>query len=103
MVSKEVSEQMNKMINFMKKKGVFLNPIHSLLERAETIVRIGGHCICDEKRPRCPCSQALEEIKHNHCCFCSLFYDYEGMLHYYDEAWWKQQETKKQQEKRGDL
>ncbi|MDD5060764.1 MAG: hypothetical protein PHN44_00590 [Candidatus Marinimicrobia bacterium] len=38
-------------------------------------------CPCDTNRKKCPCVQALEEIKKDGHCLCRLFYrDYQSYL-----------------------
>lgn len=92
----KVIAQMAKIIEFMDVYHVFFNPVHSLLERSEVIVKL-GHCICKKERLYCPCEEALEEIKTNNKCFCGLLYTKEGILNYYNDNYWEGKKTVKEQ------
>jgi len=83
-IENKLYNQILKMINFMLKNSLVFHPMHSLEERAKTIVKL-GHCICDFKRQYCPCLQALEEIKKEGHCLCWIFFSKEGLLNYYEK------------------
>ena len=34
-----------------------------------------GSCACDPKRKKCPCSEAIDEVKNNGACKCQLFWE----------------------------
>jgi len=45
----------------------------SLSQRIDTLSRNGSACPClPEKRPKCPCPQAIQECKDNGECFCRV-------------------------------
>lgn len=77
-------KQLRRFDGFIKKYNLYLHPLHTAQERAAVVVKL-GHCICDPKRPLCPCRQAIWEIRKTGHCFCWLFFSERGLREYYPE------------------
>lgn len=81
----EIIRQSLRMLGFMDQNRLFVHPAHSLADRAEAILD-AGHCLCDIKRKKCPCTQALGEIKKSGHCRCKIFFSRKGMEDFYSSA-----------------
>ena len=68
-----LQKQYRKLVRFERKHNLKHNPIRTLQFLAQRVVKL-SHCPCRPSRLRCPCGQALKEIKKKGHCLCWEFF-----------------------------
>lgn len=90
MKANEVAENIKQ---FLKDhEGITIHPGRTSEKWSELVVKEGG-CPCVPGRNRCPCDEALEDIKRLNHCRCYLFVNDE-YLKIYEEVVVKKKKTK---------
>lgn len=73
---KEIIFQITKMVSFIQKHDLYVHPRRlskgGLPYMANLFLSV-RHCPCKPDRKKCPCKEALQEIKTKGFCECRLF------------------------------